>query len=232
MDPIRQDPGTPGCRFCFDPADAAAVNNPLITPCKCVGSVRYIHLQCLKQWRKATTNPDFIRRCQLCLTNYNMPLRHPLEHIPLIEHDQVWFFLSKPFMPIFLCHYFYVIVAGHILRERILAPPHGYLFPYMPLNILMNIFFFSMSSVVFVCYGAYYAKFLRIVRNRELYAKYWLKFRIDGVMPLPYAATLLLSYSMTQICVYPFGFCFILLLPKFMNIHKTILLRINHDAEF
>jgi len=232
MDPIRQDPGVPGCRFCFDPADAAAVNNPLITPCKCIGSVRYIHLLCLKQWRKATTNPDFIRRCQLCLTNYNMPLRHPLEHIPLIEHDQVWFFLSKPFMPIFLCHYFYVIVAGYILRERLLSPPHGYLFPYMRLNILMNIFFFSMSSVVFVCYGAYYTKFLRVLRNRELYAKYWLKFRIDGVMPLPYAATLLLSFSMTQICIYPFGFCFILLLPKFMNIHKTILLRINQDAEF
>ncbi len=26
------------------------VQNPLITPCKCSGSVRYIHLQCLKKW--------------------------------------------------------------------------------------------------------------------------------------------------------------------------------------
>jgi len=228
MDPIRQT-NVIGCRFCFEPT--LAPNDPLITPCKCTGSVRYIHLQCLKQWRRATTNPDFIRRCQLCLTNYKMPLRHPLEHIPLTEHDQVWFFLSKPYMPIFLCHYFYIIIAGHILKEKILAPPHSYLFPYVPLNFLSNLFFFSMSSVVFACYGAYYMKFLRRVKNKELYAKHWLSISLDGAMPLPYATTLLLSYSMTQLCIYPFGFCFILLLPKFMNIHKTILNKINHDAE-
>jgi RING-variant domain len=228
MDPIRQT-NVIGCRFCFEPT--LVHTDPLITPCKCTGSVRYIHLQCLKQWRRATTNPDFIRRCQLCLTNYKMPLRHPLEHIPLTEHDQVWFFLSKPYMPIFLCHYFYIIIAGHILKEKILAPPHSYLFPYVPLNFLSNLFFFSMSSVVFACYGAYYMKFLRRVKNKELYAKHWLSISLDGAMPLPYATTLLLSYSMTQLCIYPFGFCFILLLPKFMNIHKTILNKINHDAE-
>lgn len=217
------------CRFCFEPNLISA--DPLITPCKCVGSIQYIHLQCLKQWRRTTQNPDFVERCQLCLTNYIIPTRHPLEKIPSIEHDQVWFFLSKPYMPIFLVHYFYIIVVGHILKEKMLVPPHSYLFPYVPLNILANIFFFGMSTVVFACYFMYYMKFIRRVKNRELYTKYWLFFSLDGVMPLPYATTLLISYSMTQICVYPFGFCFIFLLPKFLTIHKKILYRINQDAE-
>jgi len=229
MDPVCHPPAPPDCRFCLEPTEMTG--NPLITPCKCIGSVRYVHLQCIKEWRRTTDNPDFIERCQLCLTHYNMPLRHPLERIPNIEHDQIWFFLSKPYMPIFLCHYFYIIVAGHILGEKMLAPPHTYLFPYVPLNILYNLFFFSMSSVVFACYITYYMKFVRQVKNRDLYANHWLAFSLNGTMPLPYASALLICYSMTQICVYPFGFCFILLLPKFVNIHKTILHKINLDAE-
>ena len=35
------------CRICLDPGE---LDNPLITPCKCSGSVKYIHLGCLKTW--------------------------------------------------------------------------------------------------------------------------------------------------------------------------------------
>ncbi len=28
------------------------MTNPLINPCKCSGTMKYIHLQCLKQWYK------------------------------------------------------------------------------------------------------------------------------------------------------------------------------------
>ena len=229
MDPIRQPPGAPGCRFCFEPA--IDTSDPLITPCKCAGSIQYIHLQCLKQWRRTTENPEFIRRCQLCLTNYTMPLKHPLELIPVFEYDHAWFFLSKPYVPIFLCHYFYIIATVYILKDKISSPPHGYFFPYIPLNILSNILFFSMSTVVFSCYFKYYIKFIRRVKNMNLYVNYWLHMRLDNTMPLPYATTLIISYSMTQICVYPFGFFFILMLPKFIDIHKTILHRINREAE-
>lgn len=35
------------CRICLEPG---LTTNPLITPCKCTGTVRYIHLLCLKMW--------------------------------------------------------------------------------------------------------------------------------------------------------------------------------------
>jgi hypothetical protein len=35
------------CRICLEPGE---FSNPLICPCKCSGSVRYIHLQCLRTW--------------------------------------------------------------------------------------------------------------------------------------------------------------------------------------
>lgn len=40
------------CRICLDeddPTDIAGIN-PLITPCNCTGSMRYIHVQCVREW--------------------------------------------------------------------------------------------------------------------------------------------------------------------------------------
>lgn len=36
------------CRFCL--GKLATLDNPFICPCKCTGSVRYIHLKCLQNW--------------------------------------------------------------------------------------------------------------------------------------------------------------------------------------
>lgn len=39
------------CRICLM-GEIDEENNPLIAPCKCLGSVQYIHVQCLKHWLK------------------------------------------------------------------------------------------------------------------------------------------------------------------------------------
>ena len=36
------------CRICLESTEIAI--NPFITPCKCSGSLRLIHLDCLKEW--------------------------------------------------------------------------------------------------------------------------------------------------------------------------------------
>ena len=42
---------TPVCYMCFDEEDTA--ENPLITPCKCLGDTRYVHVDCLRKWHTA-----------------------------------------------------------------------------------------------------------------------------------------------------------------------------------
>ena len=39
----------PKCRICLS-EEIDSETNPLITPCKCIGSIQYVHLICLKQW--------------------------------------------------------------------------------------------------------------------------------------------------------------------------------------
>jgi hypothetical protein len=38
------------CKICWD--NTSTTENPLLNSCKCSGSVRYIHYECLKYWLK------------------------------------------------------------------------------------------------------------------------------------------------------------------------------------
>ena len=41
----------PVCYMCFDEEDSD--ENPLITPCKCSGDTKYVHVECLRKWHTA-----------------------------------------------------------------------------------------------------------------------------------------------------------------------------------
>jgi len=49
------------CRFCFDEEEEG---NELISPCRCKGGQKWIHLGCLRKWQRMTiisqpTHPSF-----------------------------------------------------------------------------------------------------------------------------------------------------------------------------
>ena len=56
------------------------LSNPLLAPCQCTGSSKYVHLDCLKQWlgrsrtdysfEDCTTTIYKISSCELCNTKY------------------------------------------------------------------------------------------------------------------------------------------------------------------
>lgn len=54
------------CRICLDvdPLD------DLFSPCKCRGSVKYVHRECLATWVKTTNNPESKKKCMMCHTEY------------------------------------------------------------------------------------------------------------------------------------------------------------------
>lgn len=53
------------CRICHCEAEE---HNKLISPCLCMGSLKYVHLQCLQKWIKSS---DKIA-CELCTFSYIM----------------------------------------------------------------------------------------------------------------------------------------------------------------
>ena len=56
----------PTCRVCFCGEEAGR----LLAPCRCRGSVKYIHESCLNEWRVRSANPRSFERCDQCGYRY------------------------------------------------------------------------------------------------------------------------------------------------------------------
>ena len=57
------------CKICLE---EETKNNPLISPCLCTGSIRYIHNDCLKKWIVEQKTSVFDAKCEICKTAYNI----------------------------------------------------------------------------------------------------------------------------------------------------------------
>ena len=80
------------CKICC--CEDSEPNNPLISPCKCIGSMRLIHLECLRRWLKSKISSrssgvvtsyfwsDF--SCELCKSLLPNSVKHNEKNLDLI----------------------------------------------------------------------------------------------------------------------------------------------------
>ena len=57
------------CKICYTGSEEAG--NPLMSPCLCAGSLKYVHHDCLVRWIKVAG----LERCDLCKYKFNMESR-------------------------------------------------------------------------------------------------------------------------------------------------------------
>eukprot|EP01050_Picozoa_sp_SAG11_P043167 SAG11_NODE_20279_length_449_cov_0.720000_1_plen_99_part_00 len=71
----------PICRICFDGDAEQLAAGLLLSPCLCRGSMRYVHQECLNQWRTSSQNPDSLSACDSCRFLYRVrPPARPRGH--------------------------------------------------------------------------------------------------------------------------------------------------------
>lgn len=66
------------CRICLN--EVESVEDPLISPCKCAGTMRFIHLNCLKEWLRSKVSSKVTEKgmsfhikdltCELCKSDF------------------------------------------------------------------------------------------------------------------------------------------------------------------
>lgn len=81
------------CRICF--CSDNSISNPLIAPCECTGSIKYIHTDCIKQWLRSriqtkTTSSTVSyywndMNCELCKTSLPSSIYYMENKIDLIS---------------------------------------------------------------------------------------------------------------------------------------------------
>lgn len=77
---------SPVCRICYEESE---IDNPLINPCLCTGSHKYIHVKCLERWRNSDNSLQSERRtqCMECKYKYKIQTRpRTFKCHPCISH--------------------------------------------------------------------------------------------------------------------------------------------------
>uniref|UniRef100_A0A1I8FNJ1 RING-CH-type domain-containing protein n=1 Tax=Macrostomum lignano TaxID=282301 RepID=A0A1I8FNJ1_9PLAT len=72
------------CRICHCPDTDPAGDNPLISPCLCSGSLKYVHRDCLQHWVKSQD----IKVCELCKFGFVMRVTTKPISERLISHHR------------------------------------------------------------------------------------------------------------------------------------------------
>ena len=193
------------CRICFDSY------GPLYHPCKCDGSVKYVHEACLFQW--INTRSHTRHSCELCKEPYSIEYDNP------IERD----ILAPP-------HYGYFILnpAWHISLECMAV-------------ILLNVYnpSYSIETYHLIAHIVYHTTYLMLyslyiycaIKQKQLYFKYlyvnsYYPFIISlHFMLLGLNTTLYLDqYSTLFVLFVTFSQCYLGIYPL---IHSSILYKMN-----
>ncbi len=78
---LEEQQSVPICRICLC-EEEDKVGNPLITPCKCAGTMKHIHIECLREWLNSKSsfkesNPPGVKtycwkalECELCKVRF------------------------------------------------------------------------------------------------------------------------------------------------------------------
>jgi hypothetical protein len=93
--------GDPMCRICLGDED----DGRLISPCLCKGTMRFVHVECLTQWRLQSVNKESFFACDSC--QYRYSFRRPA-WASLLRSALVVHFVA------FILFVFLIALCGHI----------------------------------------------------------------------------------------------------------------------
>ncbi|OMJ87431.1 hypothetical protein SteCoe_10849 [Stentor coeruleus] len=97
------------CRICL--SESSSPDDPLICPCKCAGTMKYVHLNCLKEWIKSKLNSRVTEKgmsvymkdlsCELCNSSLPSFVHYQNQQISLISlnYPSKSFIMLEEFRP-------------------------------------------------------------------------------------------------------------------------------------
>jgi len=103
---------TPVCYMCFDEEDSET--NPLITPCKCSGDTKYVHVECLRKWHTAEADNQICflssvdATCSVCKSTFKSDFKlRDGRHVKLFKSS-----LEPPYVSL-------LVATKHEMAQRL-----------------------------------------------------------------------------------------------------------------
>ncbi|OMJ83438.1 hypothetical protein SteCoe_15604 [Stentor coeruleus] len=96
------------CRICFEHENES---NPVICPCRCNGTMKYIHEECLKSWIISQSRDLYEFSCDICKATLDMEFRYKTVLSCKNFEDECLKIVIFPFIIFLVCTVFGIIVA-------------------------------------------------------------------------------------------------------------------------
>uniref|UniRef100_A0A6C0EIL6 RING-CH-type domain-containing protein n=1 Tax=viral metagenome TaxID=1070528 RepID=A0A6C0EIL6_9ZZZZ len=165
------------CRLCFD-ADSP---HNLIYPCKCAGTSKYVHKNCLNEWRTLADNREAFNKCFECNYTYtftNEPIHQISWQYKLLKHlskNLAGFIIINFFIMSLITLFLYVVDINRVMPKILLHAKNTSFINYNNGKHLMSgyilwssIIYLSVLLIMFV------VNFINI-RNKTIYIKHYCK---------------------------------------------------------
>jgi hypothetical protein len=210
----------PVCRFCL--SEDHPKNNKMITPCACTGSIRYLHLECLHEWRRLSSNEEYKDKCSICQHYYDLPRRWPLEKVD--DPGILWGdFLSNPIITSAFTYYVHIFLHGFVPPLANLGDRIAITFLYQtPLSkLLFFLILFGMTGL----YGLYFLPRYRRLRSPRIL---WRFLAPDVALFVTIQCFFLYLVS---IAIFPFGVLYLVGLSYTRGIYIKALEQMNEKGQ-
>ena len=107
----------PTCKFCYEKEKK---NDPLIIPCKCEGTIKYVHQSCIKKWIK-NSNPDLFSHnlhCEICKSKFLIKIENGiyLNKKKLVKGILVLIIIFIAFIGLFFATY-YILLSCNLINN-------------------------------------------------------------------------------------------------------------------
>lgn len=150
---------TSSCRICFDDGFS---NNPLISPCECRGTSKYIHKTCLYVWIASQSNLDLKKSCEICKSDYKLPTRitsHTSLAHRAFRDPQLTCSLCIIFLLFAMCSLSFILV----IKNEVISPKKSVV------SFVFAIIIFTLSTLCFVGITVKLIKKIFYVKPRNIY---------------------------------------------------------------
>ncbi|WFD08453.1 hypothetical protein MVES1_003829 [Malassezia vespertilionis] len=133
----RNTPG-PVCRICLDGFAREGVPERILSPCRCKGTMKYVHEDCLDQWRAFSSRPSSAIACDQCGAEYKF---RPTLWMRLLT-SRVFMWITT------LLLYVVVIITVGMLGSQLMSRYQPELFDQMHPFVVQSIKFYASPDAV------------------------------------------------------------------------------------
>ena len=165
------------CRLCFD---EDTLDN-LIAPCKCSGTSKYVHKNCLNEWRMLADNREAYNKCFEC--NYNYKFRDIVinntsffhRFLKFLSKNLIIFTVINFFIMLLFTIFLYNVDKNRKMPDLLIESDKNSTYIPKDRNSLLT-GYFLWSSVIYVIFLliVFIVNFIYI-KNKNLYIKYFCK---------------------------------------------------------